>query len=71
MKKLAITSAIVLTVVCLSLAFVPGSAQAGCCYPGGWCDSYSYYPVYDYCYDPYVPYTPCYTYPRYVPYCYY
>ena len=72
MKKLAITSAIVLTVVCLSLAFTPDSAQAGHFgYSHGWCGTYSYYPTYNYCYDYYVPYTPTYTHLHYTPHCYY
>ncbi len=70
MKKLALTSAIVLTVVCLSLAFVPGTAQAGH-YNYGNCGGYSYYPTYSHCNDYYVPYTPVYTYSHYTPHCYY
>jgi len=69
MKKLAITTAIVLTVVCLSLAFTPGSAEAG--HYHGWCDTYTYYPSYDYCYDYYLPYSNCYTYSYRIPHCYY
>ncbi|MCA9412083.1 MAG: hypothetical protein KC917_01100 [Candidatus Omnitrophica bacterium] len=73
MKKLTITTAIVLTVVCLSLAFTPGSAQAGHYGHGhhGWCGTYQYYPVYDHCYDHYVPYTPIYTHTYHIPHCYY
>ena len=72
MKKLTLTSFVVLCVVCLSLAFTPGSALAGHQHHSDpWCGSYSYYPAYSYCYDSYVPYTPIYSYSYHYPHCYY